>query len=332
MTLLRLLALWLTQVGDSYLLKITDDLGVVRQLEPLNPKGMDLLAEREGITGYVYRSPHSGEEITYTRDEVIRIYKPDPECPFRALGNLSPQSISYDTSLFMDQTLRKHFRDDATPKVAIKAQENSQLPAPEDRKRWEQDWMNSYNRRMGDTAGVPSMLPPGFDVHEFELWSGKELIPLLEHYRDKILSANGVPGSIVGLVQDVKRAAAETNMFVFESTTIKPLADLIADSLTTQLARDFDPSLVIRFEDFITTDKSFELEKSRALLASKVVSINETRMELGREPAAWGELPVGTQQEAPYTGEVVEPPEASPTEPEEDEPSQREADDEGEDT
>ena len=193
MTLLRLLALWLTQVGDSYLLKITDDLGVVRQLEPLNPKDMDLLAEREGITGYVYRSPHSGEEITYTKDEVIRIYKPDPECPFRALGNLSPQAISYDTSLFMDQTLRKHFRDDATPKVAIKAQENSQLPAPEDRKRWEQDWMNSYNRRMGDTAGVPSMLPPGFDVHEFELWSGKELIPLLEHYRDKILAANGVP-------------------------------------------------------------------------------------------------------------------------------------------
>ena len=151
------------------------------------------------------------------------------------------------------------------------------------------------------------MLPPGFDVHEFKLWSGKELIPLLEHYRDKILSANGVPGSIVGLVQDVNRAAAETNMFVFESTTIKPLADLIADSLTTQLARDFDPSLVIRFEDFITTDKSFELEKSKALLASKVVSINETRMDAGREPASWGELPVGQAQEAPYTGDPQTP-------------------------
>ena len=102
-----------------------------------------------------------------------------------------------------------------------------------------------------------------------------------------------------------------------------------------QLARDFDPSLVIRFEDFITTDKSFELEKSRALLASKVVSINETRMDAGREPSSWGNLPVGTQQEAPYTGEVEPPaePEAAPqTEPEEDDPSQREAEDEGEDT
>jgi hypothetical protein len=111
----------------------------------------------------------------------------------------------------------------------------------------------------------------------------------------------------VGLVQDVNRAAAETNMFVFESTTIKPLADLIADGLTNQLARDFDPSLVIRFEDFITTDKSFELEKNKALLQHKVVSINETRVEAGREPAPWGDLLVGQAQELPYTGDR-EPP------------------------
>ena len=65
----------------------------------------NLLAERAGITGYIYRSPHSGEEIAYTKDEVIRIYKPDPECSFRALGNLAPQALSYDTSLFIDQNL-----------------------------------------------------------------------------------------------------------------------------------------------------------------------------------------------------------------------------------
>jgi capsid portal protein len=56
-------------------------------------------------------------------------------------------------------------------------------------------------------------------------------VSVLEHFRDKILSANGVPGSIVGLVQDVNRAAAETNQFIFENTTIKPIADLIANAL-----------------------------------------------------------------------------------------------------
>ena len=70
------------------------------------------------------------------------------------------------------------------------------------------------------------------------------------------------------------------------------------------LAHDFDPTLVIRFEDFITTDTSFELEKNKALLQHKVVSINETRVEAGREPAPWGELPVGQAQELPYTGDL----------------------------
>jgi hypothetical protein len=92
------------------------------------------------------------------------------------------------------------------------------------------------------------------------------------------------------VVQDVNRAAAEANRFTFEATTIKPLADLIADALTNQLAADFDSRLVVRFEDFITVDKTFELEKSRALLASKVVTINEIRLREGLSPATWGEL------------------------------------------
>jgi hypothetical protein len=102
-------------------------------------------------------------------------------------------------------------------------------------------------------------------------------------------------------------------MFVFEATTIKPLADLIADALTNQLARDFDPRLVVRFEDFITEDKSFALEKRKALLDRKVITVNEVRLEDGREPVEWGDLPISTSQEIPYTGDP--PPEEAPAAP-----------------
>ena len=67
-----------------------------------------------------------------------------------------------------------------------------------------------------ETLSSRCSAPPGVQLVRRVM----EQIPLLEHYRDKILSAIGVPGSIVGLLQDVNRAAAETNMFVFEASPI----------------------------------------------------------------------------------------------------------------
>lgn len=312
-----IVSLWLAQVGEAFLLKIQDGMNRTRRLEPLSPKSVDIIFGTTGIDGYVYKPPRGGKEITYSADEVIRIYEPDPDDPFLARGKLSPQALAYDASLFLDQTLRKHFKDDATPKVAIKATDGSELPSPEDKRRWEQEWINAYNRREGGSSGVPSMVPPGFDLHEFKFWSGKDLVPVLNHYRDQILSAYGVPGSVVGLVQDVNRAAAETNMFVFESTTIKPMADLIADALTRQLAQEFDRDLVVLFEDFITEDKSFKLEKREKLLTQKVVTINEVRVDEGLDPVEWGHLPVGQAQDVPYDGSApaVPKPETPPVVP-----------------
>ena len=51
---------------------------------------------------------------------------------------------------------------------------------------------------------------------------------------------------------------------------------------------------------------SVEREKRKAMLEQKVVSINEVRSEDGLEPASWGEFPAGSQQDVPFTGEILE--------------------------
>ncbi|MGH9894524.1 MAG: phage portal protein, partial [bacterium] len=295
--ILRLLFSWIPQVGDSYLLKVTNGLGLPVSLEPLNPKDVEIIPGRYGIDGFLYRSPFTGEEITYTPDEIVRCYTPDPYCPYKGLGKLAPQDLSYDASIFYDQTIRQYFRDDASPKMTITYPADYEVASDEDLKRWTAQWKAAYRRRDGDNSGVPVMLPPGADLHEFSIWSGKDWVPLSDHYRDKILAAYGVPGSVVGLVQDVNRAAAEANRFTFEATTIKPLADLIADGLTRHLAMPIDEKLVIRFEDFITVDKSFELEKRKAYLDKFVLSVNEVRVAEGLDPVDWGERPIAQVQD-----------------------------------
>jgi len=234
----RLLSLWLAQVGDAYLLKVTDNLGVTRELHPLVPSHMMKITGPTGVEGYVFHG-QGGAQIEYGVDEIVRIFKPDPTCPFEGVGSLGPNALSYDTDLFMDQTLRKHYRDDATPKVILKAAEGASIPKGDTKERWEKEWLNKYARRLGTGVGLPAWLPPGFDIETLEGMKTKDLVLLLEYLRDKILSAYGVPGSMVGLDRNINRATAQASMVVFDKQTIEPQATLIADALTTQLAKDW---------------------------------------------------------------------------------------------
>jgi len=93
MQILRIVSLWLSQVGDAYLLKIVDGMGVPRELHPLSPASIQKKVGPIGIEGYVYYS-ESGEKTEYAPDEIVRIFNPDPACPFEGVGNLGPQVVS----------------------------------------------------------------------------------------------------------------------------------------------------------------------------------------------------------------------------------------------
>ena len=288
--LLRLISLWLTQVGDAYLLKVDDKLGVTREMHPLIPSRMMKTFGPTGVEGYVFHG--EGGQIKYGTDEIIRIFRPDPTNPFEGVGNLGPNALSYDTDLFMDQTIRKFYKDDATPKTVLKASPEAMIPKKNEKERWEREWLNKYARRLGSGVGLPAWLPPGFDLDTLEGMKTKDLVLLLEYLRDKILSANGVPGSIVGLDRNINRATAQASMVVFDKQTIEPQATLIADALTMQLAKDFDPSLKVRFNNVVQEDVEFNLRQEAQDLRQAVRSVNQVREDRGLDPVEWGDTPI----------------------------------------
>jgi SPP1 gp7 family putative phage head morphogenesis protein len=134
------------------------------------------------------------------------------------------------------------------------------------------------------------------------LQSGADIVPLLELWQDEMLMAFGTPRSVLGKVVSGDRSSAETNQYVFDKHTILPLATLIADALSHQLAPDFDPSLFVEFEEFVSEDKTFELELEKSDLDRKVKSINMVLTDRGLDPVEWGEEPVGKLGEVPYDG------------------------------
>lgn len=272
-------------------------------MEPLGSEGLP-------ITGYRYHAP-SGAQLTYSTQDIFRPWTPDPASVWHGVGALGPQALSHDTLSFTDQTARSHFQNDATPKIAITTTNTDAQPmdAAETAAMY-RDWSRKNNRRHGEYAGVPVVLPPHFALQELQggMADLSNLASYQESQRDQVLKAAGVPPSILGQVVDVNRAAAETNQYVFDVHTIEPMADLVADAMTHQLAHDMDPMLVVQFEEFIAKDQDAELRRIESELSTKRRSINQVLEAQGMEPVEWGDLPVGAMADTPYTGDTFDEP------------------------
>lgn len=311
---LYLIARYLLELGGAYVLKVrgTRIPGIVNvprvlELHPMHAARVRPIVEGGIITAYLATSG-SGAEIPVPVEDVVYCWLPDPETLYTAEGSVAPQGQAIDASKYASAHLREHFQNDATPRVVIEAGADAKLPTPEQLTRWETGWSSAYS--LGSKRrGLPAFLPTGFVAKVLdEHASSGSIVPILQHLRDQIFMALGVPRSVVGDVVDANRAAAETNQYVFDLYAVKPYADLIADALTTQLAQPlYGLELAVRFREFVPRDKEHDLRREDQDLRLKVRAVNEIRLERGEDPAPWGDLPVGSIADVPYTGEAPPP-------------------------
>lgn len=307
--LARLATFHLLQTGEAYWQKLRDGLGVVRELWPMPPQHVVPIGDSALVISGYEVTDGGGRVQRLPRSEVIRFWWPDPETLYTSRGVLGPQATEHDALRFLAEHLREHFANDATPRVVLKAGEKSTPFSKPERDTFYGEWRERYARRVGRNRGLPAFLPTGFDVEEFSAHGGTtELVPLEERWAEQILAAYGVPGSIAGLVADVNRAAAETNQFVFDQHTVKPITDLLAEVLTDQFAREYDPALRVRYPDFVAADKDFELRREESDVRNKVRSPQQILRDRRADPedAPWGEFPPGSIADVPYTGEIPE--------------------------
>ena len=305
--MLYLLGNYIVTVGEAYLLKVDNGLAVPTELHPI-PPWMIVPRMSGGVVESYGVMDGDGKWSIIKADTVVRFFTPDPESPWTAEGYLGPAGLSVDAQKFVLEHLRSHYQNDATPKTALEAGEAAELFQPADKERFYTEWKRQYHQRRGSQQGVPAILPTGYKLIELMAQSGADVTPLLEHWRDDVLMAFGTPRSILGQVVSGDRSSAETNQYVFDKHTVFPIATMIADAFTLQLAPDFDPSIFVEFEPFVSEDKRFLLEKQTADLTGKVRSINQVREDDGLDPVDWGEEPVGKLGEVPYDPNSYEMP------------------------
>jgi phage portal protein BeeE len=297
--LLRLTAQWIVTVGEAYWLKVGSGLQVPVELHPIPPGKVFPVLLNGVVTSYTV-TDGDGKQFSISRDEAVRFYFPDPENIFGSEGYLGPAGVTADSLKFAGQHLRSHYETDATPTTVLKALEGADGFDQDEKERFYTLWRQHYHSRVGMKRGIPAILPTNYDLVTLAVQSGADIVPLLEHWRDEQLMGFGVPRSILGQVVSGDRSSAETNQYVFDLHTVSPIASLIEEGITLQLASDFDPSLFVEFEPFVSDDKRFNLEQETSDLNGKVRSVNQVREDRGLDPVEWGEEPVGKIGEMPY--------------------------------
>lgn len=310
----RLMAQYIVTIGQSYTLKLRSQLpspipgvGLTTGLSIMLPTNIFPRLEGGLIVGYVVRDGNGREHILDAED-VIRAWLPDPETLYSSEGFLGGQATTSDASKFASEHLRTHYERDATPTVALEPDANATMPTELERRAFDLKWLQRYSRRTGSRVGVPAWSVPGFKFKEFKQQTGAEMVPLLEHWQRQILGAYGVPRAVIGDVQDANRANMESAQFGFDLFTIKPLADLISDAITNQLAvPEYGTEISVRWKEYIAKDKEFLLSQEKQDLETKVRSVNMVLADRGEDEVEWGELPIGSFADVPYTGKEPEP-------------------------
>jgi len=297
--LLRLTGQWIVTVGEAYWLKVGSMLGTPLELHPIPPTNIVPLVTNGVVERYRVRNGAGSEEFL-PADQVIRFFFPDPENMWASEGYLAPEAVTADGLKFAGQHLRRRYEKDATPKSVLETGVDATAFSKTERDRFAAEWSKNYNTRFGKNTDSPAILPVGYKLIEMMMQSGADVVPLLEFWRDEQLMGYSVPRSILGQVVSGDRSSAETNQYVFDRHAVKPVANLIADALTLQLAPDFDSGIFVQFEEFVSDDKEFTLKQEASDLLGMVRSVNQVRQDRGLDPIDWGELPVANMGQQPY--------------------------------
>ena len=288
---------WRLLTGDSFLFKAKNGFGITKQLWPMPSQWVHVIASAdEFVSGYQVRSG-CGHDFTVPRDCMIQIKNPslDWEGNGRYYGtpSIKAASQSIDLENEMWKRLYHQFKNMAPPGMVIST--DMRLQPAQARQLWSQ---LAAQYSMQSHSGRPMLLHSGMKLEgEFSAPGSRELDykGSLDSVLSYSLSIHGVPKALVGISDGLSRSNIESAIWGFAKTTLDPILQHISQHLTQDLAKEFDPNLIISIGPS-SVDSQDSLRKDIELLVKAgAVTPDEVRhllMKLRKLDGGMGERPV----------------------------------------
>jgi phage portal protein BeeE len=274
---MKLSQLGLELVGDSFLLKERNGLGVPIGLWPI-PAHWVLSPPTPAAPRFTVS--YNAWQGDIPDSEILWLHDPAPANPYaRGSGTARALGDELETDEYASKHAKQLFFNRARPDFLVMV-EDVQKP---ELKRLEHDWLNRLQGFW--RVAKPYFLNRKVEIHEFgqsQTLENLTLVPLRQFERDVIQQAWGFPPEILGILENGNRATIEAADYFLEEHVIQPRREFLRAALQARLIPEYDDRLIVDYVSTVREDKEFELNVMKA--AAWAFTADEWRSRAGLPP------------------------------------------------
>ena len=261
-------------LGNSYWLKVRGETSKLPlELWQLRPDWVSIIEDPiKIIKGYEYQLPNGTKQI-FPPEDIIHFKQPNPKSTLYGLPTVAAAMDLIRTSIYTTRWNMNFFKNSARPDTLLITKTAMTDKAKEEmEKKWKSKYGGVENaNRFGIMEGDVDIKTLSTTMRDMEFSQ------LTTVSRDQLLTAFGVPKSIVAVTDDVNRANAEAAVYVFLSETIEPKVRRIAERLNEFLVPEFGDDLYLDFVDPTPENREAVTKEYDSALKNNWMVINEVR-------------------------------------------------------
>ena len=270
----KLVQVHLDLVGEAFLLKQRDGLGVVSGLWPLPPPWI----RRTPSPAFpFFEIQWSSWRAVVPAADMVWFLDLDPARPYwRGKGTAEALGDELETDEYASKHTKVEFYNRGVPELLVTAEG---LGDSETR-RLETDW-KQHNQGFFKALQV-YFLNRKVEVKQLgQTFKSLQLIQLREFERDMIIHVFGVPPEILGIIEKSNRSTIDAADFLFSRWVLIPRLELQREVLQQQLVNEFDERLILDYESPLEED--FDRQLAAAKAAAWTLTVDEWRELQGQE-------------------------------------------------
>ncbi|HET9889658.1 MAG TPA: phage portal protein [Mycobacterium sp.] len=187
--------------------------GIPKWMWPVRPDRMAPAPDvQKFIAGWVYTGPN-GEQVPLQNSEVVWLRQPHPLNPYGGMGAVEPLMPDIESARFVSEFYRNFFRNSAMPGGFVQFPENVRL-SDDDFTELTERWAEQHQGVQ--RAHRVAFLEMGATWQSADMsMKDMQFTELRQDGRDIIYEGFGTSKSLLGVTEDVNRANAEANEYVF---------------------------------------------------------------------------------------------------------------------
>jgi HK97 family phage portal protein len=252
-------------------------------------KNPDIYRRNRGYYQYSFKHPQ-GAPRWFDNDEV---------CYFMinkrtdSVYGFSPiQSAAQVIELMIESTRynKDFFKNNAIPDAMLMVQNASKESLTKIKNEWEQNMKGKAHKFGFMKADAAELIKLSNNMRDMEWIEGQKW------YFHLIFGVFGLSPAEAGFHENVNRSTQEGQERISIKNALQPYLDLFAKKINREiipeLLQDPNPNIKLKFFPKDPYEEKMRFEQREREVKANMLTINEYRLEQGREPVEWGDSPV----------------------------------------